>query len=148
MIIIAHRGNTNGRIPEKENDPEYLMEAIKAGYSVEADVWVVEEQYWLGHDEPTHKVNGEFLQNDKIWCHAKNLEALFAMNTNSQIHHFWHQEDDFTLTSKGYIWTYPGKKLTNNSICVMPDTLEQQDTPSCAGLCSDYAAKYREKINK
>ena len=24
-------------------------------------------------------------------------------------HYFWHQEDDYTITSKGIIWAYPGK---------------------------------------
>tara|TARA_R110002020_G_scaffold124281_5_gene281238 strand:+ start:70 stop:528 length:459 start_codon:yes stop_codon:yes gene_type:complete len=144
MILISHRGNINGRIPERENDPEYLMEAMKAGYSVEADVWMVDNQYWLGHDEPTYKVDDKFLQNDKIWFHAKNIEALYAMSSDSQIHYFWHQEDDFALTSKGYIWTYPRKKLTNRSICVLTsDTNHAILERECAGICSDYIGSYK-----
>ena len=34
---------------------------------------------------------------------------------------FWHQQDDFTLTNRGYIWTYPGKCITPMSIMVMPE---------------------------
>ena len=34
---------------------------------------------------------------------------------------FEHQEDDVTLTSEGYIWTYPNKQLTDNSIAVLPE---------------------------
>ena len=26
--------------------------------------------------------------------------------------YFWHQNDKFTLTSKGYIWTFPGNKYS------------------------------------
>jgi hypothetical protein len=34
---------------------------------------------------------------------------------------FWHQNDDFTLTSKNYIWTYPGQPYTASSVIVMPE---------------------------
>ena len=60
------------------------------------------------------------------------LHHLLELN----IHCFWHQEDDVTLTSRGYMWTYPGKKLFYNSICVMPQKplLEK----NYLGICSDY----------
>jgi len=51
------------------------------------------------------------------------------------IHCFWHQEDDVTLTSKGYLWTYSGKELTENSIAVLP---EKKPDVEVAGICSDY----------
>ena len=38
MILIAHRGNINGSMIEKENSPSYLEEAINLGYHVETDV--------------------------------------------------------------------------------------------------------------
>ena len=28
MILISHRGNINGKIPELENNPKYLQEAL------------------------------------------------------------------------------------------------------------------------
>ena len=37
---IAHRGNTRGPKPEKENDPEYILQAINEGFDVEIDVWM------------------------------------------------------------------------------------------------------------
>ena len=39
MKLIAHRGNIDGPNPERENSPEYIEEALKAGYDVEVDVW-------------------------------------------------------------------------------------------------------------
>ena len=39
MILISHRGNINGKNPEKENHPDYIWVAIQAGYEVEIDVW-------------------------------------------------------------------------------------------------------------
>ena len=38
------------------------------------------------------------------------------MLSYSDIHCFRHQEDDVTLTSRGYMWTYPGKPLTEKQI--------------------------------
>jgi len=57
-------------------------------------------------------------------------------------HYFWHQEDDYTITSEGYIWTYPGKKLFNKSICVLPETHDYKNL-NCLGICSDFIEKYK-----
>jgi hypothetical protein len=53
MILISHRGNLNGPNPERENHPDYIWEALRAGFEVEIDVWWVEGKFKLGHDEPT-----------------------------------------------------------------------------------------------
>ena len=45
-----------------------------------------------------------------IWCHAKTSDALSALK-KIEAHYFWHQDDDYTITSKGYFWTYPGVSL-------------------------------------
>ncbi len=34
MILISHRGNINRSIPERENDPKYINEALASGYNV------------------------------------------------------------------------------------------------------------------
>ena len=77
-----------------------------------------------------------------MWCHAKNLEALKIMLSYSDIHCFWHQEDDVTLTSRGYIWTYPGKPLTENSIAVKPEK-NNENVKKVLGICSDYVVDYK-----
>ena len=141
MLMISHRGNLSGPVPERENSPDYIAESLEKGYSAEVDVWLINDQYWLGHDEPTYKVEEAFLENDKIWCHAKNIAALEKMRYNDKIHCFWHQNDDYTLTSRGYIWTYPGKRLTSNSICVLPEK-SSYDQIRCFGICSDFIQEY------
>jgi len=40
VILIAHRGNWKGP-SEKENDPEYLEQALKHGFDVETDIWYI-----------------------------------------------------------------------------------------------------------
>ena len=140
MKLISHRGNISGRQPANENKPSYINDALSRGYEVEIDVWY-KNGFWLGHDNPIYKISIDFLLQPKLWCHAKNIEALYEMQKN-EVHCFWHQEDDVTLTSKGYLWTYPGKKLTPSSVWVKPpNNIEiKQDI---VGICSDYLENYK-----
>ncbi len=115
MKLISHRGNILGKQPGLENMPEYVLDTLKKGYDVEIDVWY-NNGFWLGHDEPTFPIGVSFLKNKKLWCHAKNLEALSMMRKENDIHYFWHQNDDYTITSQKYIWTYPNKLLYCGSI--------------------------------
>jgi len=147
MILIAHRGNIDQKIPALENTPDYINRALSLGYDVEIDVWKNNGEWYLGHDMPVRKIEIDYLMNDKLWCHAKNLEALEGMLTYKSIRCFWHQEDDVTLTSDNYIWTYPGKKLAHNSICVMPERYGikkgHHSLAKSAGICSDIIKKYK-----
>ena len=142
MILISHRGNIDGIYTEMENNPIYIDRALKNGYNVEIDVWYTNNEWYLGHDEPTYKIRIDYLKNKNLWCHAKNIDALNEMTNYSDIHSFWHQEDDVTLTSKNFLWTYPGKQLTKNSICVLPE--KNNEIPkNVFGICSDFIAKYK-----
>ena len=146
MKFISHRGNLDGPMKEFENHPDYINDAIKKGFDVEIDVRVKNESFYLGHDFPTYKIDEKFLINNKLWCHAKDLDA---MNKLSKIkcHFFWHQEDDVTITSKGYLWTFPGKKIFKKSICVLPEKTNYKNF-ACYGICSDYILKYKKKLKK
>ena len=64
------------------------------------------------------------------------------MMDHKKIHCFWHQKDDVTLTSRGFIWTYPNKKTYNKSIIVINKFIKKQELPKCMGICSDYVKKY------
>lgn len=147
MILISHRGNIDQKIPALENTVDYINRALSLGYDVEIDVWKQGDDWYLGHDMPVRKIEIDYLMNDRLWCHAKNVEALEGMMAYSNIRCFWHQEDDVTLTSDNYLWTYPGKKLVSNSICVMPERYSVKKThPSlkvCAGICSDVIKSYK-----
>ena len=141
MKLISHRGNINGKIPLRENEPAYINLAMLSGYDVEIDVWWVDNEFWLGHDEPQYKTTPTFLMNEKFWCHAKNLPAILEMKKYPNIHYFWHQEDDITLTSKGYIWAHPGMQPLSNSIAVLPE-LYNEKVLGCVGVCSDYVKNF------
>ena len=80
--------------------------------------------------------------------HAKDIQALHSLTQQaSNFNVFWHQDDFYTLTTKSFIWTYPGHTLTPQSICVMPETFEglysEEQLKNCAGICSDFIGKYK-----
>ena len=63
---------------------------------------------------------------------------------NDNLNYFYHTDEDYVLTSKQYIWAYPGKYGSVNTICVKPktfDTIQYFD-----GVCSDYIGVYRDKL--
>ena len=138
MILIAHRGNMIGP-NEYENGQKYCEEAIAQGFNIELDVWYT-DTWWTGHDRPQYRVDPDFLLKKEVWCHAKNIEALKKL-LELGAHCFFHQNDNVTLTSQQYIWTYPTQPLTEKSICVLPE-LQTTDVDGCAGICSDYIVRY------
>ena len=115
MLFISHRGNINGANPTKENNPQYIEKALQKNFEVEVDVRFLNNSFYLGHDNPKYKVSNSFIRQKKLWLHAKNIEALYELQ-KLKVHCFWHENDAVTLTNKGFIWTYPGKQLTLNSI--------------------------------
>lgn len=142
MFFISHRGNISGPNKEYENKPEYIKKALTMGFDCEIDAWFLNEQWFLGHDYPQYKIKQYFLLEDGLWIHAKNLSALSKL-TALDVNYFWHQGDSYTLTSKKYIWTYPGFELSKKSICVMPETVPDFAITDCAGICSDFIEDYK-----
>jgi len=144
MILISHRGNIEGKNPERENHPDYVDEAIVLGYDVEIDLWSIEGVLLLGHDEPQYGISQHWLneRRNKLWVHCKNVEAIEWMNTISGFIYFWHEEDTVTLTSFSHIWAYPGKQPIVNSIAVMPE-IYNEEVMHCKGVCSDYIKRYK-----
>lgn len=146
MKLIAHRGNINGRDLALENTPTYIDQAIHEGYDVEVDVWSETGILFLGHDRPEHEVSVQWFEerSQYLWIHCKNVSALeFFSKSLSLYNFFWHESDTATLTSKGFIWVYPGKQPIANSIAVMPE-LNNDDVSNCLTVCSDEPYRYKE----
>jgi hypothetical protein len=144
MRLISHRGNINGRIESEENKPSYIDLSISSGYEVEIDVWQINNVLWLGHDFPQYKIDISWIieRSDKLWVHCKNIDALIFFHNNYQeVNYFWHQTDTLALTSKKFIWVYPGKQPIPNSIAVLPE-LFNDDVSQCLGVCSDFIVNY------
>lgn len=147
-FLISHRGNITGPNPNTENTKKSIKLAIDTGYDCEIDVWKKDDIFYLGHDFPKEKVNIKFFLDfcNKLWVHCKNIEALYTLNTYD-LNCFFHDKDDCTLTSKGYMWTYPGKLLTKKSICVLPEWgMDNCDISIACGVCSDYVERYANEL--
>lgn len=143
MKLIAHRALIEGPNKLLENNPEQIEKVISMGYDCEIDIWQVDGTLYLGHDEPLYSIHNDFLNSNKFWIHAKNLDALYWLS-NTKLNYFWHENDSYSMTSTGYIWTYPNKLLTSKSVCVMPESfmkIEDCSNLSCYGICSDYIKK-------
>ena len=149
MKIIAHRGNLSGAEPEKENTLVRIKECISYGFDVEIDLRLIHKDFVLGHDKPEEIIElSEIIDlADKLWIHCKNVEVLeefISQNYGKQLNFFWHDKDNYTLTSKGYIWSYPKSYLTSNCICVMPEwsmklnNIDLIQTYNIAGVCTDF----------
>ena len=69
-------------------------------------------------------------------------EAIYqCMLEDKNIHCFFHQDDDVTLTSKGYIWTYPNNMTSKKSVIVSLGP--ERPSEECFGICSDYVQKLK-----
>ncbi len=146
--IISHRGLING--PDKmENNPNLIETTLLKGFDCEIDIWIIEDKIYLGHDEPTYLISPIFLDKKGLWIHAKNLEALYWL-TNTNLNYFWHQNDDYCITSKGLIWSQPGRKVTNKTIVVMPEWIDPnfEIIFDCFALCTDYPLKLRQILKR
>lgn len=142
MIKISHRGNISGPDPEMENTIEAIFTAIGKGFDVEIDIWVIDGIIYLGHDKPERIIDRFIIDKIKTngWFHCKNLESLlFFKEKYSDLNYFWHQQDFYTLTSNGHIWTYPGLPYSKQSIIVnlnKDHNLDLNNLPY--GICGDY----------
>jgi hypothetical protein len=63
---------------------------------------------------------------------------------------FAHESDSYVVTSKGYIWAYPGFFGKTATIMVMPEYKGLLDAciaklPSHYGICTDYAQRVKDE---
>lgn len=150
MKFISHRGNINGIIPNQENRLNYIDDALSQGYDVEVDIWGVDGLLYTGHDSADYDIDIDWILDraNYLWIHVKNIKALdIMMKYDKVINYFWHQNDDVTLTSRNFIWTFPGKELTVNSIAVLPEVGKFHNISSAYGICSDFISLYKKQYD-
>lgn len=150
MKLIAHRGNVSGSNLLLENSPEYIDAALNE-YDAEIDLRFIDNQLYLGHDNPDYPITLNWLieRQTKLWIHCKNSAALqYCLKHN--LHCFWHNVDDYTITSRGYVWAYPGKEnVGERCVLVMPEIFMDIDVVkdiNCFGVCTDYSFSVRDII--
>ncbi len=145
MKLIAHRGNWKGRNSDLENSLVLLDSAVAYGFDVEVDVWKLDDGLFFGHDRPEIPVSAGIIQrlSPHAWFHAKNYLALEYMLGEGH-HVFFHDKDAYTVTSKGFVWAYPGRPLGHQGVACMPEYAPGFKVPENAyGVCSDNLLSYR-----
>lgn len=65
-------------MPQKENHPDYIDEAISQNFVVEIDVRLIKNKIYLGHDNPDYEIPLSYLlsRRDFLIIHAKNTDIL------------------------------------------------------------------------
>lgn len=151
MYLISHRGNLFGSNKELENNPNQIDNVISMGYNCEIDIWDKDGIFYLGHDEPKYKISITDLMEWKkyIWIHSKNRESfewlLQDKIEDGDFNFFWHENDNFTMTSKNFMWCYPSKQIYSYGINVMPElnNISKENLSNCLGICSDFINIYK-----
>jgi hypothetical protein len=151
MIIIAHRGNLIGPNSKHENTQFIAQKAIDLHFDVELDLWETDnDDWWFGHDCPESIIPKSFILEHKnhIWIHAKTGQTL-QLALDNKLKCFYHNVDDFTLTSNGCIWRYPRNDLpiSRDTVVVLPETNCNNQIPhsnletmlhEARAVCTDY----------
>lgn len=142
MIKIANRGNFAGRNIDRENTSVYIEEAICAGYDVKVDVWLLDKEWYLGHNFPKERIDISFLERQSIWTHARDLVGYVSLYNNPKVHVFWHNKDEFAITNKGIKWA-SDRYLTYDGITTLGEfqTIRRQEILAGKfnplGICCD-----------
>jgi len=139
MKIISHRGNLNGVNKELENNPNHIVNVLTK-FDVEIDVWFIDNKWFLGHDNPQYEVLFDFFKSN-MWLHCKNLQACEQL-LKTNLNWFWHENDKVTLTSKGYIWVYPGVYVDNGITVEFGYNISLPN--DILGVCTNYPELYSE----
>lgn len=142
MRVISHRGNLTGRNPDRENHPHFVMGAIDSGFDTEIDVWCDGKTIFLGHDMPQYPVKESFLLHPNLWCHAKNQEAFVVMSKIGS-HYFWHENDRFTITSRGRVWCFPNNYHPEGVTVIHGDKYPKH---LVWGVCTDYPLTIKHNL--
>ena len=154
MRFISHRGNFNGP-SNLENSPSQIDWCLNESIDCEVDLWVQNGAYLLGHDFGQYEINKDWImeREKSLWIHCKNAEALSALQmlNRQDLNFFWHQEDSYTLTSRSFIWVYPGNFVVPGGIAVLPERWmidsRFREISLSYGICTDYIISYMNEFD-
>ena len=164
-IIISHRGNLDGPNPLRENRIDYIIESLDVCLFTEVDLWRFGEYLFLSHDKPLTTAEYQmgieqflFEYKDRLVIHCKNIQALqllAGLKNSAYYNFFWHENDTYTLTNKGWIWAYPDKQVTPTrnlqvqpfTVAVLPE-LSDTNLDNFFAICTDSVKTYMARNEK
>ena len=144
MLLISHRGNTNGVDPSQENDPNYIDKALER-YHVEIDVRLCRGQLLLGHDVGQYLVDKQWLveRADKLLVHCKDYASLSEL-TDTSLRTFYHSKEPYVaIRNTPLVWCHNLACADPNSIVPLLTEADISLYPylKVAGVCSDYISQ-------
>ncbi|HIL25929.1 MAG TPA: hypothetical protein EYG21_00825 [Nitrospinaceae bacterium] len=152
MRFIAHRGNLTGPNPLEENKLEYIDKAILEGYDVEIDLRTKNKRLFLGHDSPDYEVTLNWISDRKenLWIHVKDYASLVVV-METDLKYFCHEQDKYTLTSNGYIWSHDLSNQMNKK-CIVPllskEAIRAYKQRNFYAVCTDYILESIQKFGE
>ena len=97
---------------------------------------------------------------DSFILHIKKFDSKsdFVNKSLSQIykicHCFSHEEDNFTITNRGWIWSHPKMGFVPNSIFVLPEKFVPLNSREfknklnlLKGICTDFPLEIKQTID-
>ena len=141
MKLISNKGNLRGIISEYENTPEYIEAALNSGFDVKIDLLLNDGKLFIGNDSNKIKLDIDWLEkyHNKLWLECKDINLIQKLNQldnrGAYLNYFWHENDQITLTSRGYILTYIDEPVIGGII--MTPTIKNDKIKLCYGICSD-----------
>lgn len=141
MRWIAHRGNTEGPIPERENTPDYLVKALERGYDIEVDVWMGPCGLLCGHErDGAVSVSTDFLRRQNAWVHCKDVASFMCLSRYPDVNCFMQDAEPAVLTSRGFVWLHSSYDGIPDGRCVLTQ-LNHQGFPAQFqpyAVCTDW----------
>lgn len=156
MIYYSSKGNIKNIDASRENSPDYIEEAIKAGYKVQIDIRLMSDNnFWLGEEEAKYKIEDSFLiKNAKnLLIHCRNISSIYTIQEievqSKNLNYFFHATDNVAITSKKMIAIFYGKKpIGENSIVMFPEEndFQKNELIKSSAICSNSIEFYKKLI--
>jgi hypothetical protein len=144
MKFISNSGNLFGANQERENSPEYIDEALTHNVDVKVDLWVLNDEIFLGSDSPRYKVSLDWLisRYQRLWISCKNIDAMKYLNSHQHFNYFWGEGCTVSLTSLKYFWTTYWQFNCYNCVIYINDIINLENDVKCYAVCSDNILSY------
>lgn len=157
MLYISYRGIYDGNNFEDANTPNQIGKAFASGLSVMVDVWKVGDKFYLGNDQPLTEVTAKYLQGNRWYLNARNIEMQNWLPTqNAKLYPNWFYFP--TMPPPAYVTASNGKLITpgtvpinNNSVIFLPEITDTAMFSTvkltCFGITSSYLS-FIERMRK
>jgi hypothetical protein len=159
MLLISYRGIYSGNNFEDANTPKQLGQALSAGFSCMIDVWREGGKFYLGNFEPVTEVTEKYIQGNKWWINARNVEMQSWIATQpSKLYPNWFYFTEptppppYVTASNGKLITPGTVPINTNSVMFLPEiddrAMFSMVNVKCFGIISSYLTFIRRMRNE